>query len=90
MITSGILEILHESIQIYDKLCGKNYLIVFGAKNNYKFIQLTIRQSSFWHLLGCCLDEDTNDGKRNTYLRCKNKEDISDKVSSVHNFSEIE
>lgn len=90
MITSGIMEILHESIQIYDKLCGKNYLIVFGSKNNYKFIQLTIRQSSFWHLLGCCLDEDTNDGKRKTYLRCKNREDISNKVSSVHNFSEIE
>ena len=58
MITSGIMEILQESIQLYDKLCGKNYLMVFGSKNNYKFIQLTIRQSSFWHLLGCCLDED--------------------------------
>lgn len=90
MITSGIMEILHDSIQIYDKLCGKNYLIVFGAKNNYKFIQITIRQSSFWHLLGYCLDEDTNGGKHSTYLRCKNKEDVSDKVSSVHNFSEIE
>lgn len=89
MITSGIMEILHDSIQIYDKLCGKNYLIVFGAKNNYKFIQITIRQSSFWHLLGCCLNEDTNDGKRSTYLKCKNKEDVSGKVSSVHNFSEI-
>lgn len=89
MITSGIMEILHESIQIYDKLCGKNYLIVFGAKNKYKFIQITIRQSSFWHLLGCGLDPDTNDGKRNTYLRCKNKEDVSDKISSVHSFSEI-
>ena len=89
MITSGIMKILHESIQIYDKLCGKNYLIVFGAKNRYEFIQLTIRQSSFWHLLGCSLDEDTNDGKRHTYLRCKNKEDVSDKISSVHSFSEI-
>ena len=38
MITSGIMKILHESIQIYDKLCGKNYLIVFGLKNKYKFI----------------------------------------------------
>lgn len=89
MITSGIMEMLHESIQIYDKLCGKNYLIVFGAKNKYNFIQLTIRQSSFWHLLGCSLEPDTNDGKRVTYLRCKKKEDISDKVSSVHSFSEI-
>lgn len=89
MITSGIMEILHESIQIYDRLCGKNYLMVFGSKNKYKYIQLTIRQSSFWHLLGCELDIDTNQGKQNTYLRCKNKEDISDKVSSIHSFSEI-
>lgn len=80
---------LHESIQIYDNLCGKNYLIVFGTKNNYNFMQLTIRQSSFWHLLGCALDKDTNAGKANTYLRCKNKEDVSDKISSIHSFSEI-
>lgn len=89
MITSGIMEMLHESIQIYDKLCGKNYLIVFGTKNKYNFMQLTIRQSSFWHLLGCSLDKDTNAGKSNTYLRCKNKEDVSDKISSIHSFSEI-
>lgn len=40
-------------------------------------------------MLGCELDIDTNQGKQNTYLRCKNKEDISDKVSSIHSFSEI-
>lgn len=89
MITSGIMKILHESIRIYDKLCGKNYLIIFGSRNKYKFIQLTIRQSSFWHLLGCSLDSDTNDGKHNTYLKCRNQEDVSDKISSVHSFSEI-
>lgn len=89
MITSGIMEMLHKAIQIYDKLCGKNYLIVFGSKNKYKFIQIIIIQSTFWHLLGCSLDADTNDGKRNTYKKCKNKEDISDKVSSIHSFSEI-
>ena len=89
MITSGIMKILDESIQIYDKLCGKNYLIVFGSKNKYKFIQTTIRKSSFWNLLGCSLNLDINDGKRNTYLRCKNKKDVSDKISSVHSFSEI-
>ena len=89
MITSGIMKILHESIQIYDKLCNKNYLIVFGSKNKYNFIQITIRQSSFWHLLGCSLDTDTNAGKQNTYLRCKNKEDVSNKISSIHSFAEI-
>ena len=31
MITPGIMEILHESIQIYDKLCEKSYLIAFGS-----------------------------------------------------------
>lgn len=89
MITSGIMEILHESIQIYDRLCGKNYLIVFGSKNKYKFVELTIRQSSFWHLLGCSLNQDSNEGKANTYIKCKNKEDVSDKISSIHSFSEI-
>ena len=72
MITSGIMEILHESIQIYDRLCGKNYLIVFGSKNKYNFVELTIRQSSFWHLLGCSLNQDSNEGKANTYIKCKN------------------
>lgn len=89
MISSNIMDMLHESIQIYDKLCGKNYLVVFGAKNKYKFIQLTIRQSSFWHLLGCSLDADTKEGKKNTYLRCKKKEDVTDKISTVHKFSVI-
>ena len=27
--------------------------------------------------------------KNNTYLRCKNKDDVSDKLSSIHSFSEI-
>ena len=42
MITQGIMEILHKAIQIYDKRCGKEYLIVFGTKKNfdYKFIQI--------------------------------------------------
>lgn len=89
MITSGIMKILHESIQIYDKLCGKCYLIVFGSKTDYKFIQVKIKQSSFWHLLGCSLDSDSNNGKSETYLKCKAKEDVSNKISSIHSFSEI-
>ena len=89
MVTSGIMKMLHEAIRIYDKLCGRNYLIVFGSKNKYKFIQLTIRQSNFWHLLGCSLDSDTNDGKRITYLKCRNQEDVSDKILSDRSFSEI-
>lgn len=89
MITQGIMEILHESIQIYDKLCGKNYLIAFGSKNNYKFVEIIIKQSSFWHLSGCNLDADSNEGKNDTYLKCKDRKDISEKVSSIHNFCEI-
>ncbi|MDE6749381.1 MAG: hypothetical protein K2K21_10055 [Lachnospiraceae bacterium] len=89
MITPGIMKILHESIQIYDKLCGKSYLIAFGSKNNYKFAEVIIKQSSFWHLLGCNLEDDSNDGKNDTYMKCKNREDISEKVSSIHSFSEI-
>lgn len=90
MITKGIMEILHESIQIYDELCGKTYLIVFGKKDSYNFIELIIKQSSFWHLLGCKLDIDSNNGKHNTYIECKAKKDVSDKISSIHSFSEIE
>lgn len=89
MITPGIMKILHESIQIYDKLCGKSYLIAFGSKNNYKFAEVIIKQSSFWHLLGCNLEDDSNDGKNDTYVKCKDREDISEKVSSIHSFSEI-
>lgn len=90
MITLGIMQILHESIQIYDRLCGKSYLIVFGSKNNYKFVEIIIKQSSFWHLLGCNLEADSNEGKNDTYMKCKNREDISQKVSSIHSFSEIQ
>lgn len=89
MITPGIMEILHESIQIYDKLCGKSYLIAFGSKNDYEFVEIIIKQSSFWHLLGCNLEADSNEGKNDTYMKCKNREDISEKVSSIHSFSEI-
>lgn len=89
MITSGIMEILHEAIQIYDKLCGKNYLIVFGSKSNYKFVEVIIKQSSFWHLLGCNLEADSNEGKNDTYMKCKERKDISEKVSSIHSFCEI-
>lgn len=92
MITSGIMEILHKAIQIYDKRCGKEYLIVFGSKNHfeYKFIQIKIKQSYFWHLLGCRLDADSNEGKNTTYLNCKNNINVADKISSVHKFSEIQ
>lgn len=89
MITTGIMKTLHDAIQIYDKLCGKNYLISFGSRNEYKFVQVIIKQSSFWHLLGCSLDPDTHEGKNNTYLKCKNQENVSDKISSIHSFSEI-
>ena len=91
MITSGIMEILHKAIQIYDKRCGKRYLIVFGAKKNfnYQYIQIKIKQSYFWHLLGCKLNDDSNENKNNTYIKCKNNVDVSDKISSVHSFSEI-
>lgn len=89
MITLGIMEILHESIQVYDKLCGKNYLIAFGSKNNYKFVEIIIKQSSFWHLLGCNLEADSNKGKNDTYMKCKDRKDISEKVLSIHSFSEI-
>ena len=86
MITQGIMKILLEPIQIYDKLCEKSYLMDFGSKNDYKFVEIIIKQNSFWHLLGCNLKSDSNKGKNNTYMKCKNREDISEKVSSIHSF----
>lgn len=91
MITSGVMQLLHSAIQIYDKRCGKEYLIAFGSKtrNDYKFVQIRIKQSSFWHLLGCQLEPDTSEGKNSTYIKCKNAEDVSEKITSIHGFSEI-
>lgn len=89
MITKGIMEILHESIQIYDELCGKSYLLLFGSKNKYEYIEIVFKQSAFWHLLGCELEPDSMGGKANTYAECKKRHDILDKVTSIHNFSEI-
>lgn len=63
--------------------------MAFGSKNDYKFVEIIIKQNSFWHLLGCNLKSDSNKGKNNTYMKCKNREDISEKVSSIHSFSEI-
>lgn len=90
MITSGIMKILHDSIQVYDELCEKKYFIIFGSKKITDCVEIAIKQSAFWHLLGCSLDNDTPTGKRNTYLKCKNKEDVSDKIFSKHSFSEIQ
>lgn len=67
----------------------KKYLIAFGSKNDYKFVQIIIKQSSFWHLLGCVLEADNNEGKNDTYNKCKNKINVAEKISSVHSFSEI-
>lgn len=86
------MKLLHKAIQIYDIRCGKNYLIVFGTKKktDYRFVQLIIKQSFFWHLLGCVLEPDSNKGKSRTYLECKTGTDVSSKISSIHSFSEIQ
>jgi len=89
MITKGIMEILHESIQIYDELCGKSYLLLFGSKNKHDYIEIVFKQSAFWHLLGCELAPDSMKGKANTYAECKKRHNILDKVMSKHSFSEI-
>lgn len=39
--------------------------------------------------MGCSLEADSNEGKNDTYMKCKDGEDISGKVSSIHSFSEI-
>lgn len=90
MITQKIMNILHDAIQIFDKRCGMRYLIIFGTKSHYQFVQIQIKQSHFWHLLGCKLIADTNEEKRNTYLNCKNKIDVSGKIFSIHGYSEIQ
>lgn len=92
MITNGILELLHNAIYEYDKKCGKSYLVAFssGRKNEMNVIQLHFTQSYFWHLLGCKLVEDSVQGKKAAYYKCLKREDISDKVNTIHSFSEIQ
>lgn len=89
MVTNNVMNMLHNAIQVFDKRCGMCYLLIFGAKGKYQFIQIQIKQTHFWHLLGCKLKPDSNEGKRNTYIACKNKEDICDRIVSQHGYSEI-
>lgn len=90
MISENIMNLLHDAIQVFDKRCGQQYLIIFGAKGKYQFVKIQIKQSHFWHLLGCKLEPDTNSSKGNTYSACINKIDVSEKISSIHGYSEIQ
>lgn len=90
MISKTLWERLKECIQLYDKKCGKDYMIVFGKGKNdtLKYCQITFHVYNFWHLVGCKLD-DGNHVK--VYEQCKNNEDVADvlkEISLVHSFSE--
>lgn len=87
MITKVLLEHLYECIQLYDKKCGNDYVIVFGRGKNdvLKYCHITFNNCNFWHLLGCKLNDKSH---KEVYRQCKNGEDISEKLSLVHSYSE--
>ncbi|MCM1235924.1 MAG: PBECR4 domain-containing protein [Ruminococcus flavefaciens] len=90
MISKKLLERLKECIQLYDKKCGKDYVVVFGKGKNdtLKYCHITFNIYNFWHLAGCKLDDGNH---IEVYNQCKNSEEISDileKISLVHSYSE--
>lgn len=78
---------LKECIQLYDKKCGNDYVIVFGRgkKDILKYCHITFNQYNFWHLLGCKLEGKNHMG---VYSQCKDGGDISEKLSLVHSYPE--
>lgn len=87
MIAEELLGHLHECIQLYDKKCGNDYVIVFGKgkKGAVKCCHITFNCYNFWHLLGCKLNDKDH---KEAYSQCKNGEDISEKLSFVHSYPE--
>ena len=87
MISEKLLEHLNKCIQLYHEKCGRDYVIVFskGKKNAVNYCRITFNEYNFWHLLGCKLNEKNH---RKVYSQCKNGEDISEKFSLVHSYSE--
>lgn len=87
MIAENLLRHLHECIQLYDKKCGNDYVLVFGKgkKNTVSYCHVTFNCYNFWHLLGCKLNDKDH---KQVYSQCKNGEDISEKLSLVHSYSE--
>lgn len=90
MISETLFVRLKDCIQLYDKKCGKDYVIVFsrGKNDTLKYCQVTFNVYNFWHLVGCKL-EDGNHVE--VYNQCKNSENVTDileKISLVHSSSE--
>lgn len=93
MISETLLERLRDCIRIYDKKCGKDYVVVFakGKNDTLKYCQLTFNVYNFWHLAGCRLD---NGDHAEVYKQCKDSKDSEDianileKISLVHSYSE--
>lgn len=87
MITEKLLRHLNECIQLYDEKCDNDYIIVFskGKKDTVNCCHITFNNFNFWHLLGCKLNVKDHD---EVYFQCKNGDNISDKLSLVHSYSE--
>lgn len=87
MIAEKLLGHLNKCIQLYDEKCGRDYVIVFskGKRDEVKYCHITFNDYNFWHLLGCKLNEKKH---KEVYSQCKNGEDISEKLSLVHSYSE--
>lgn len=87
MITEKLLEHLNECIQLYDEKCDNDYAIVFskGKKDAVNCCRITFKDYNFWHLLGCKLNVKNHE---EIYCQCKNGDNISEKLSLVHSYSE--
>lgn len=90
MISEKLLGHLNECIQLYDKKCGNDYVIVFGRGKNdaLKYCQVTFYAYNFWHLVGCRLN---NGNHVEVYNQCKDSGNVAntlEKISLVHSYSE--
>lgn len=90
MISETLFGRLKDCIQLYDKKCRKDYVIVFskGKNDTLKYCQVTFNAYNFWHLVGCKLEDENH---AEVYNQCKNSEKVTDilkKISLVHSSSE--
>lgn len=82
MVSQENYVLIKRAIKIYNKLVGKTYLILYktNAKQDSKFMETSILEENFWHLVGCRIDESlkySKEQKLQVYLDCCCEKDVS-------------
>lgn len=82
MVSQENYTLIKSAIKIYNKLVGKTYLILYktSAKHKSKFMETTILEENFWHLVGCRIDGSLNlskEQKHQIFLDCICEKDVS-------------